>query len=205
MLAGHERASALTLASAFLEDPILGQYLFRQDSYKASGAAAFFCNMLSTQLTGSGSSLRYVSVGSRSSQVEGVALWQAPGGKQGLSFTDMLGMASVAPSAFGFTRVWRSLRTGMLVDEHHPTYKHYYLAFLGVHPTQQGRGLGRRLLAPVLDKADKEGVPCYLENSNKDNLAFYESLGFKVLKEIEVGAKTPVYAMQREPLGKGRE
>ena len=81
MLAGHERASALTLASAFLEDPILGQYLFRQDSYKASGAAAFFCNMLSTQLTGSGSSLRYVSVGSRSSQVEGVALWQAPGGK----------------------------------------------------------------------------------------------------------------------------
>ena len=51
----------------------------------------------------------------------------------------------------------------------------------------------------MLERADKEGVPCYLENSNKDNLAFYESLGFKVLKEIQVGAKTPVYAMQREP------
>ncbi len=199
MLAHHERESALTLASAFLEDPILGQYLFRQDSYKASGAAAFFCNMLATQCTG-GSSLRYVAVSQQRSHVEGVALWQPPGGKQGLSFTDMMGMVSVAPSAFGFSRIWRSLRTGMRVDEHHPTHKHYYLAFLGVHPTQQGRGLGRRLLTPVLERADKEGVPCYLENSNKDNLAFYESLGFKVLKEIQVGAKTPVYAMQREPV-----
>ena len=40
---------------------------------------------------------------------------------------------------------------------------HWYLMILGVVPADQGRGIGGALMQPVLEEADREGVPCYLE------------------------------------------
>jgi GNAT superfamily N-acetyltransferase len=50
----------------------------------------------------------------------------------------------------------------------------------------RGQGLGRRLVEAVTARADKEGMPCYLESSKgMPNLAIYERLGFEGVSEIE--------------------
>ena len=200
--ASHAHAVPLVLASAFLDDPVLGRYLLRQDDYKASGAALFFAHLLRAQGYAAGG-VSHVHEGPGGA-VQGAALWQAPGAPQGLPLPAMLRMALIAPSVFGLGGVLRALRAGAAVDDAHPHTRHYYLAFLGVLPSAQGRGIGAALLQPVLARADAEGVPCYLENSSAANLPFYARAGFAVTREVAVGRSAlgepvVVYCMQREP------
>ena len=54
---------------------------------------------------------------------------------------------------------------------------------LGVDPLFQGRGLGGAIVQPVVERADSEGLPCYLETSKERNLAFYRKHGFDVVHE----------------------
>jgi ribosomal protein S18 acetylase RimI-like enzyme len=77
---------------------------------------------------------------------------------------------------------------------------HFYLFTLGTHAEHQCRGLGGRVLAPVLERCDAQGLPAYLESSNPRNLGFYERHGFEVTGEIAVGDMGPVIRpMRREP------
>lgn len=47
-------------------------------------------------------------------------------------------------------------------------------------------GAGKRLMEKVMEKADQEGIPCYLESSKGyPNVTIYEKMGFKLVKEIE--------------------
>ena len=54
----------------------------------------------------------------------------------------------------------------------------WYLSIVAINPTQQGRGLGQRLLAPTLLEAERRGVECFLETFSTRNLSFYRRLGF---------------------------
>jgi ribosomal protein S18 acetylase RimI-like enzyme len=76
---------------------------------------------------------------------------------------------------------------------------HWYLFTLGVEPTHQRQGLGAKVLYPVLDQADHDGVPCYLETSNPDNLRFYQRQGFTVVAEDYVPNGPHFWAMRRQP------
>lgn len=73
------------------------------------------------------------------------------------------------------------LRTFLaLTQERHPVGQaHLYLAFLGVVPGAQGRGLGGALLRERLAKADADGVPAYLEASSERSRPLYERHGFR--------------------------
>lgn len=62
----------------------------------------------------------------------------------------------------------------------HYSGPHHYVYAIGVEPSHQHRGLGRRLIRPLLDEADGEGLPVYLETLTESNLRFYRSLGFRV-------------------------
>jgi GNAT superfamily N-acetyltransferase len=77
---------------------------------------------------------------------------------------------------------------------------HWYLELLGVDPHRQGQGIGKALLIPVLQRADAEGLPCYLETFTRRNIPFYESSGFQVAQSgIEPKSMVPFWAMKREP------
>ena len=54
---------------------------------------------------------------------------------------------------------------------------------VGVAPEMQGRALGRALLQPILDRAEADRQPCYLETAQPNNVAFYEHLGFRRMVE----------------------
>jgi len=56
---------------------------------------------------------------------------------------------------------------------------HYYLSLLATHPDHRGRGVGQRLLADDLAVWDVEGVPAYLESTNRLNDHRYERAGFR--------------------------
>ncbi|MCL4540292.1 MAG: GNAT family N-acetyltransferase, partial [Bacteroidetes bacterium] len=87
-------------------------------------------------------------------------------------------------SGVPFRLIYQCLRIFSKLDKVHLREPHWYIQVLGVHPNHQGKGLGGKLLRPVLQKADEAGVAVYLESSNPKNLDFYRKHGFKVTEEI---------------------
>jgi GNAT superfamily N-acetyltransferase len=97
----------------------------------------------------------------------------------------------------GFVRFARS---GLATERFHPSQPHYYLFLIGAVPEARGQGVGSQLISRVLRRCDDENVPAYLENSKRDNLAFYQGHGFQVINEIRFAkAAPPVWLMWREP------
>ncbi|GFN18955.1 hypothetical protein AtubIFM54640_008337 [Aspergillus tubingensis] len=80
---------------------------------------------------------------------------------------------------------------------------YYFCNIVAVHPECQGLGVGRKLFEAVTDRADQEGVKCYLESSrNVPNVQIYEKMGFEMRKEMECrdgGDVCMLYCMVREP------
>lgn len=76
---------------------------------------------------------------------------------------------------------------------------HWYLMVLGVDPELQNQGAGSAIVREGLAHADRESVPCYLETSERRNLAFYERHGFVVVEEATLGkGGPPAWAMLRK-------
>lgn len=69
---------------------------------------------------------------------------------------------------------------------------HYYLFVLGVDPHLQGKGVGRLLLEHLAARADKEGVPCWLETDKKSNVALYRKHGYEVVHEDVLDMTKPL-------------
>lgn len=78
----------------------------------------------------------------------------------------------------------------------HPIEPHWYLATLGVDPSQQRRGVGAALLEAWLAGVDRSGLPAYLETDGASNVAFYQRAGFRVVNETEI-LGVPVWCMDR--------
>lgn len=80
---------------------------------------------------------------------------------------------------------------------------HWYLFVIGVEPECQGQGVGSALLQPMLERADGEGMPVYLETHNASNVGFYRKHGFTVAQEGRIpGSQVAVYGLLRRPVGR---
>jgi ribosomal protein S18 acetylase RimI-like enzyme len=135
-------------------------------------------------------------------EILGVAIWLPPGRYPWSAWRQLrgadwqLGVLLAAPRSFP-----TFMRTGMNGARLHPRDIHWYLVTMGVAPFAQRRGLGSRLLAPVLELADRDRTDCYLETSDRPNVAFYERHGFEVVDDaLPVVPGGPTYvAMRRQP------
>jgi GNAT superfamily N-acetyltransferase len=86
------------------------------------------------------------------------------------------------------------------IEQVHPPEPHWYLALVGTEPAHQNHGVGAALLAPVLERCDRDFTPAYLESSKEDNLSFYMRLGFEVTKPVDLPSGGPrIWPMWREP------
>jgi GNAT superfamily N-acetyltransferase len=132
--------------------------------------------------------------------VVGGALWLPPGRWKPGPLTQLRvlpGMVLIkgrdllrATTAFGF------------LEAMHPRERHYFLAFIGVEPEWQGRGLGAALMRPVLDRCDRERIPAYLEATTSRSRTFYHRSGFEVTEEVRYpNGGPPIWRMWREPGG----
>lgn len=130
---------------------------------------------------------------------EGAALWNPPNGRPHGLMSDLRMLPTLVRVA-GLSGVPRVVGAFQVAEAKHPKQPHYYLLGLGVEPDQQGRGIGTQLMAPVLEKADREGLPAYLESSKERNLPLYQRNGFEVVERVEFGkGGPPVWLMWREP------
>ncbi|MFF3734886.1 GNAT family N-acetyltransferase [Streptomyces sp. NPDC002476] len=83
---------------------------------------------------------------------------------------------------------------------HRPTVPTWFLATIGVDPGRQGRGLGRAVVLPGVEAAERAGVPAFLETSDERNVRFYQGLGFEVTADYALPDGGPhTWAMTREP------
>lgn len=76
----------------------------------------------------------------------------------------------------------------------------WYLSILGVAPSEQGKGLGARLLAPTLAEADRAGATCYLETFASRSRPFYRRVGFEDAGSFrEPVTQAEYHVMRRTP------
>ena len=77
---------------------------------------------------------------------------------------------------------------------------HWYLAGIGVEPSEQRKGIGSALMAPGVEGAERDRLPCVLLTNAERNLSFYRRHGFEVVLEADVPPGAPhAWAMVRKP------
>ena len=130
----------------------------------------------------------------------GATMWRLPGAPKQPSLWGRLDIALTMIRHAGIGGARRGLRAEAEMTRKKPTEPHAYLFTIGVHSSGQGKGLGRRLLAPMLEALDRAGLPAYLENSNPRNHSFYAGHGFAHMEHFNpVPGAPPLEAMWREP------
>ena len=132
-------------------------------------------------------------------RIMGVAAWAPPGTMPRSTRREAVMQARVARLLVTGQNRRKGLALLTEVDKVHPHEPHWYLFLLGTDPLVQGHGVGSRLLAPTLARADDDGVPAYLETQKFENIAFYARHGFTVVHEVTLPGSPTVWAMQRNP------
>jgi ribosomal protein S18 acetylase RimI-like enzyme len=84
-----------------------------------------------------------------------------------------------------------------ITDAARPQQPHWYLSWLGVETSEQGKGLGSRLLVACLDYIDIGGLAAYLLATSPRNVAFFERYGFVVQKRVQQGEAPAFTVMVR--------
>ncbi len=125
----------------------------------------------------------------------GAAIWHQPG-----TTSPDEALAAVIATHIPTSRHGEAFGLLEQMSVHHPDSETvWYLPFMGVDPTRQGRGHGSALLQGGLARADRDGLPAYLEATNPRNRALYERHGFEVTGEIQVADSPPLWPMLRRP------
>jgi ribosomal protein S18 acetylase RimI-like enzyme len=125
-------------------------------------------------------------------QADGAAVWLPPGTTLPEEEVGALLVDAVAPD-----RHEEAFDLLGQMEAHTPAEAHHYLPFIGVDPRMQGRGIGSALLRVGLDRADRDGLPSYLEASSPRNRVLYERHGFEVVGEIRTATSPPLWPMFR--------
>lgn len=184
------RALGHLLAAAFQDDPVW-QWFAPDPERRARHLGPAFAQLIR----------RRVLEGTTwtNDELSGGAVWAAPG-QWKTRRSEMWRLAVPMTRLIGLQHV--SGRTSALsaVDRHHPTEPHWYLAILGADPTRRGQGVGSALMAPMIERCDREGQAAYLESSKEENLAFYHRFGFEVTGELTLAPDSPtIWTMWRTP------
>jgi ribosomal protein S18 acetylase RimI-like enzyme len=187
-------AATAVLGRAFAEYELL-RYYFHDEEQRRAVADTFCFIALSV-------CLKYGEVYASSEKLEGVAAWLPPGkapfgGWQIIRSVPLSILFRFARQGAG--RMWAY---GRYIDNVHRKlvpYPHWYLQIIGVDPAYQGQGFSSRLVRPVLERIDRERMPCFLETNNKKNAAIYRRFEFEVISEDKIpGTEVTSFAMLRK-------
>ncbi len=178
------------LARAFTDDPVM-RWLLPSDAGRAHRLPRLFAM-----------ELRYLYLPHAevytTVDVAGAVMWAPPDGWR----TPPSNLLRAVPRLVWTLRAQlpAAVRCVSTIERAHPHEAHWYLAVVGTEPARQHEGIGSALLAPVLERCDRDHVPAYLESSKEDNLGFYRRLGFDVTATIDLPGGGPrVWLMWRQP------
>lgn len=120
-----------------------------------------------------------------SDDLKGCALISFPDKKK-TTVGSLLSEAKLIINGVGIANIPKVLKREKKISSHYPKTDIYYLWFIGVHPDHQGRGVGGKLLAEIIEDSKKMNRPVYLETSTIENLPFYKKYGLSVYSELEL-------------------
>jgi GNAT superfamily N-acetyltransferase len=186
------KSAALVLARAFFDYP--ESVYFMPDEVTRRKKQPSIYRMFLRQ------SIVYGEVYATSPKMEGVAVWQLVDGKN-----------PAWRPGFSLGWWWLSLFSDKATNRRREAYfsyitalrarvtpeRYWYLQAIGVDPVYQGQGFSSRLLKPMLARADREGLPCFLETQEENNVKLYEHFGFKV-KEMGTIPGTNIHSWVME-------
>jgi len=178
------------LARAFDDDPWVN-WLARQDGGRAGAIRRLFRVCLEDL------ALRHDECWT-SDALAGAALWIPPG-QWKVGVWDQVRMIPDAVRVSGVGRVLSIGKGTATIAKAHPKERHWYLLQLGVDPPAQGKGIGRALMAPILERCDRDRIGAYLETARESNLGFYQRDGFAVTSEHRIPDGPTVWSMWRAP------
>jgi GNAT superfamily N-acetyltransferase len=185
-------ALARVLTRAFADDPVTA-WIFPDESDRVERLGRFYSELFLPRMA-VGRDEIYTD-----DRVRGVASWTPPGHGE----TGTLDMLRMLPRLARLSGRWlpRTLKTLSYMESQFPEAPHWHLPFLGVVPEAQGEGIGSALMQPILDRADRERMPAYLEASTERSRALYLRHEFVVLNEMRLpGGGPPLWRMWREPV-----
>lgn len=187
------------LSSAFSQDPLVGYFLPEDPVAKRRAFKHFSRSFLNFAQS-------YGHLYTTADEIKGAAIW-------------------LPPEAFKITllQLWQVVTSGLIISPFYMRWPrimdfisllneeikvhakvtpepHWYLCVLGVSPACQGQGIGGMLLQPVLERADRTKMPCYLETTTTSAVRFYERHGFEVVHQ-GVFADHQYWTMKRYPKG----
>jgi ribosomal protein S18 acetylase RimI-like enzyme len=178
LTAAHADAATRALAAAFADNPVFVHALRGVDKPgREAKLRRLFKSFVRTNLQrGTASAIL------DGDQPAAISLAYGPGSYPlGLGgwISNGLGAATL-----GLGHTIRLARLDGAIAGEHFKEPHWYLFVLGVHPSQQGRGLGGTLVKAHLERAAADGVPAYLETDREDNVRFYGRFGYEVVKQL---------------------
>lgn len=106
--------------------------------------------------------------------------------------------AKLAISAISLSNIKKAMSREVAINKIHPEGPIYYLWFIGVDPSQQGRGIGSGLLNAIIQEGRSQKKTICLETSTLKNIPWYEKHGFETYHEMDFGYK--LYCMKKEPV-----
>jgi len=182
------------LAHSFYTDPVFRYFWSEQDSALFK-TLQWFIKIL----------LRYSQPYEHiytTADLQGIAMWIPPG-KYPLNDLRLLQLGFYAlPFKLQWRKSLQFLAAFSKIEKLHRgdmPQPHWYLFLLGVAPESQGQGIGGLLIEPILNQADLEKLPCYVETSTERGVRFYQKYGFETVHTVYFESAPPYWLMKRMP------
>ena len=180
------------LSRAFLASPLV-RFLAGEDVTAADPRMAEWWRFSCAVRTELGWPLLGVEVNGRLVAAMGLSLTAGPEWPDSLhaAYSCLLGILGPAGAA-------RLDEYGPAAASHRITEPHHYLGFIGVEPTEQGRGHSRPLMdeAHRRSEADPLSTGIGLDTDTEPNVALYQHFGYEVTEVLDVLGQ-PVWCMFR--------
>ena len=184
-------AAAEVLAAAFADGPVVS-WAEPDPVARATQLGPYFTAMLA-HAGGHG----LVRLATTDTRIVGVALWYPPTAT-GIGAPELLGLDSTeaVPES-----VRRLVRLEQLLHARRPDEPHHYLAYLGVAPGDQNKGIGTTLIGEYHATLRGTGAAAYLEANDPRNRALYDRVGYTDHGVPVTGhGGPPVYPMRWVPV-----
>lgn len=189
----HEAAQVLS--AAFFHYPMFTFY-FPDEQRRKGNLAWYLGNVLNCTLS--------YGEAYTTPDLSGVMMLLVPGHTKITLWEYIQNGFCMAPIRLGLRNYFRSMHCEDFVAQMHETLMegipHYYLWGLAVDPKRSRQGIGKDMMQYLLEKADKQDMPIYLETHAENNVAYYQRYGFSLLKQAQVPrCDLPFWCMKREP------
>jgi GNAT superfamily N-acetyltransferase len=181
-------------AEGFYDDPVLS-WVLRDDSKRLAQLVNIMGGLVDDMLPDRGT-VHVIDAAC-------AALWRGPDFDEARPASQRMQDAPESEQPedlFSEEEVERLITLGGVMAEGHPHERHWYLNVVSTLPSHQNRGLGSAVLQPVLEDADLQGWPCYLESSNPRNVSLYLRHGFVETGQLPLPDGPSLIQMWREPM-----